>query len=88
MQLSLSGFTNPKKSPTTKGSFTTIGWKNSVADISDQIHIYIATALFGSNTNADTRDMSTIISDGLEPKFNTITSIRPLSNTIIHEVWF
>lgn len=62
-------------------------YNNQTADCSNQAHIFISDHRINPVAgHLDTRSADTIVNDGLMPPFNSIDTIHPLSETILHEV--
>ncbi|KAH8744097.1 hypothetical protein BGZ57DRAFT_960599 [Hyaloscypha finlandica] len=85
---------NPGTLPGTKGSYTSLGYQiqmtADVADCSDQAHVYVWPTRINPPTDGsdgyDHRSLSEINSQGIDPNFAALDTIKPLSETIFHEL--
>ncbi|GAW16079.1 hypothetical protein ANO14919_055020 [Xylariales sp. No.14919] len=81
------------KKPGTSGSFTTLGYKldlpnGDVADFSDQAHIMVSENRWNhpKNDGLDHRPLSIVNSDGLRDGYTALDQLKPLSETVFHEL--
>ncbi|KAE8447024.1 hypothetical protein EG329_011158 [Mollisiaceae sp. DMI_Dod_QoI] len=79
----------PNRKP--PGSWTRHGWTvNAIFDSSNQAHIQLGSGVIdGVRPETDNRDFASVRSDGLGTgtNFNDLDYIRPLSRTILHELF-
>ncbi|PMD63191.1 uncharacterized protein K444DRAFT_626931 [Hyaloscypha bicolor E] len=84
---------NPGTLPGTKGSYTSYQIQKTadVADCSDQAHVYVWPARINppidGSDGYDHRSLSEINSQGIDLHFAALDTIKPLSETIFHEVY-
>ncbi|KAH4011826.1 hypothetical protein HBI81_047300 [Parastagonospora nodorum] len=80
---------NSKDKPGVKGSYTTLGYKaNDAYDTSGMAHIFLHPRRLSppAGTDRDLRRYPDIVKDGLDGKHNKIEDIKPLAQTLLHEL--
>ncbi|KAF2661765.1 hypothetical protein K491DRAFT_647027 [Lophiostoma macrostomum CBS 122681] len=83
------GVKNGANKPGTVGSYTTIGYKHDDQwDTSSYSHIYIEEARRRppASTQRDLRRYPDIVSGGLDKRYTYIENIKPLAQTVMHEL--
>ena len=85
------GYTYPTlHGSTDSGTGYQIQMTADVADCSDQAHVYVWPTRINPPTDGsdgyDHRSLSEINSQGIDPNFAALDTIKPLSETIFHEV--
>ncbi|OTA95915.1 hypothetical protein M434DRAFT_28411 [Hypoxylon sp. CO27-5] len=81
------------RSPGSKGSYTTIGYRMNispglVADCSNQAHIYVNPTRVNPppNTPYDHRSLDLVRREGLKSGYTALDTLKPLAETIFHEL--
>ncbi|KAI1081984.1 hypothetical protein F5B20DRAFT_588091 [Whalleya microplaca] len=82
----------PHQKPGAKGSYTLLGYQiqltSGVADCSNQAHIYVSSTRVSPPKNGplDHRTLAEINANGLLEGYTALDTLKPLSETIFHEL--
>ncbi|KAF2848240.1 hypothetical protein T440DRAFT_470349 [Plenodomus tracheiphilus IPT5] len=88
-QMPIGAAPNSQNKPGSKGSYTTLGYKfNDQYDCSGNSHIFLAPQRLHppAGLDRDLRRYPTIVKDGLDGTHNKIEDIKPLAQTVLHEL--
>ncbi|KAF2200686.1 hypothetical protein GQ43DRAFT_472477 [Delitschia confertaspora ATCC 74209] len=80
----------PRPSPGKRGSYTTRGYvkEKGRVDTSNQAHIFISNERLNppAGTDRDLRSYEDIVKNGLDDKHHKLEEIKPLAQTVLHEL--